>query len=149
MGEEDQGVPSIVCPFLEELKDGKTNALKYKSKTLYFKHKPHVVVMMKYFPQKSLNEKGLANDRYTYLVIDKEGENGKWHHGFIDPTLHNTQNAYDTIQETIQTRLPNKLQHSLNRAFKSCFQENQQANAETICHALTKAVQTWSKTPFN
>ena len=139
----------VSYPFLEEVKDGKINTPKYKSKTVYLTKRPHVFVMMNEFPQKNLNEKGLSEDRYTYLVIDDNGEDAEWFQGFRDPSSFDQPTAYEIVQSTIQSRLPNNLQDNLNRAFKSCFcQTEQEASAETICQALTNAIQTWSKSPF-
>ena len=106
--------------------------------------------MMNEFPQKNLNEKGLSEDRYTYLVIDDNGEDAEWFQGFRDPSSFNQPTAYEIVQSIIQSRLPNNPQdHLLNGAFKSCFrQTEQEASAETICQALTNAIQTWSKSPF-
>ena len=118
---------------------------------MHLTKRPHVVVMMNEFPQKNLNEKGSSEDRYTHLVIDDNGEDGECQfQGFRDPSSFDQPTAYEIVQSTIQSRLPNNLQDNLNRAFKSCFrQTEQEASAETICQALTNAIQMWSKTPFS
>ena len=101
------------------------------------------------FPKRTSTKKGLSEDRYTYLVIDDNGEDGEWFQGFRDPSSFDQPTAYEIVQSTIQSRLPNNLQDNLNRAFKSSFcQTEQEASAETICQALTNAIQTWSKSPF-
>ena len=136
----------VSSAWLEELKNGVVKSPKYKSKKISLAHVPHAVVMMNEFPKKNPNDPGLSDDRYTYLVIDKEGIHGRWFHEFLDPT---TQDAYETIQETVQTRLPNNLQDKLNKAVKSVFEtENQEANANTISNTLIAAIKSWSKSPF-
>ena len=106
--------------------------------------------MMNEFSQNNLNEKGLSEDRHTCLVIDDNGEDGEWFQGFRDPSSFDEPTACEIIQSTIQSRLPNNPQDNLNRAFKCCFcQAEQEASEETICQALTNAIQMWSKSPFN
>ena len=128
---------------LEELKDGKLSVSKYKSKTLPLEKRPHVVVMMNEFPKKDFNEKGLSSDRYTYLIISKDGQRGKWIQGYKDPHALETT-LYEKIQETVQSRLPNRLQDKLNRAFAACFSTPEQtAKEDDIENALVSAIRSW------
>ena len=82
--------------------------------------------MMNEFKKKNLNEKGLSNDRYTYLVIDKEGQNGTWVHGFINAegamASGFNPTPYNTIQSRVQSGLPDDLQERINKAFESNYQ---------------------------
>ena len=151
----------VSSPFLEELKDGKVNAPKYKRKTLYFQHKPHVVVMMNEFPKKNLNEKGLSNDRYTYLVIDKEGENGMWSRGFINaegamaPGFNPT--PYDTIQSKVQSGLPDDLQERINKAFESNYRQpppkesivEKRRRRDGVAASMSRVTLTWMEKSEN
>jgi hypothetical protein len=131
----------VSSAWLEELKNGVVKSPKYKSKKVSLTHVPHAVVMMNDFPKKTPNDLGLSDDRYTYLVIDNDGENGNWFRGY-DPT---PQNAYDTIKTTIQTSLPNELQKLINKAFKS----NGGSDIGSPQHSINlqksfcKAVTTW------
>ena len=110
----EEGTPNIIfmdaprsrsmyvsSAWLEETKNGVIKSPKYKSKKAFLTHIPRVVVMMNEYPQKNPNDLGLSNDRYTYLIIDSSGENGKWHHGYIDPSI---EPAYETIQATVQSK---------------------------------------------
>lgn len=135
----------ISYAFLEELKDGRVNSPKYKSKTLYIEQRPHVVVMTNEFPLKTAHESGLSEDRYTYLVIDKDGITGRWHEGYLDSGL----TAYETIQKTTQTRLPNSLQGKLNRAFNARdFPKTEQDLFDTK-RSMIEAIKSWEPSNFN
>ena len=135
----------VSCALLEELKDGKLSVSKHKSKTLHLNHRPHVVVMMNEFPKKDTNEKGSSSNRCTHLIIDKDGQTGKWVQGHRDPhSLEST--PHEKIQQTIQSRLPNGLQEALNKAFVSNFSNHEQsASGEAISEALMNAIKSWFK----
>jgi hypothetical protein len=72
----------VSSSWLEEIKNAKIVSSKYKSKTLHLPHRPHMVVMMNEFPVKNSNEKGLSDDRYTYLLIKEDGLNADWLLGY-------------------------------------------------------------------
>ena len=126
---------------LEEVKNGKVKSPKYKSKKAYLTHVPHVVVMMNELPKKNPNDLGLSDDRYTYLIIDDDGEDRKWSYGFINPDIPNT---YDVIRKTVQSTLPNQLQDSINRAYKSLNHEAPiHERKRTLRNAIYNAVDSW------
>ena len=131
----------VSSAWLEEVKNGKVKSPKYKSKKAYLTHVPHVVVMMNELPKKNPNDLGLSDDRYTYLIIDDDGEDGKWSYGFINPDI---PNAYDVIRKTVQSTLPNQLQDSINRAYKSLNHEAPiHDHKRTLRNAIYNAVDSW------
>ena len=137
----------VSSPWLEEIKNGKIVSAKYKSKTLHLPHRPHMVVMMNEFPRKNPNEKGLSDDRYTYLLVDKDGSGAEWLKGYrydeggaMAPDFH-APTPYATIQSTVQSTLPDTLQKSINKAFKA-YSDNKE-NEKQLHSRLFLSIKSW------
>jgi hypothetical protein len=85
-----------------------------------------MVVMMNEFPIKNPNEKGLSDDRYVYLLVNKDGSNAEWSEGYrydeggaTAPGFNIPSTPYNIIQSTPQSTLPDILQTGINKAYKS------------------------------
>jgi hypothetical protein len=139
----------VSSAWLEEIKNAKIVSAKYKSKTLHLPHRPHMVVMMNEFPARDLNEKGLSEDRYVYLVVDKNGSDAEWLKGYrcgeggataSDP--NNPLIPYNIIWSMPQSTLPDSLQIGVNRAFK-IYCDN--PNPQLLETGIAKAITHWSR----
>lgn len=133
--------PYISSPLVEEIKNGSISTPKYKSKTCPIPP-PHVVVMTNEYPGKT-NDKGLSNDRYTYLIIDKNTQDGEWVRGkYIEPPQPGASHLtpYNEIQVTPQSTLPNSLQTRINRAFK-LYLDN--FNIDQLANNMTTTITNW------
>ena len=107
-----------------------------------------MVVMMNEFPIKNPNEKGLSDDRYTYLFV-KDGSDAEWLKGYrcgeggataSDP--NNPLIPYNIIRSMPQSTLPDSLQIGVNRAFKIYCDNPDPQLLET---GIAKAITHWSR----
>ena len=105
----------ISFAFLEEVKDQVCRSRKYKNDCISLVNEIHVAVMTNQFPEKTEQDDGLSDDRYVYLVINEDGQDGEWKYGYLDPKK---TNCFATIQQTVQSTLPNSLQSAMNNAAK-------------------------------
>lgn len=134
----------VSSAFLEEVKNGKIRCPKYKSGTLPIPV-PHMVVNMNEYPIKSVNDKGLSDDRYVYLVVDDTGSDAKELLGYRcdeRTDFNNPLTPYNIIQRTIQSTLPDGLQVGINKAYKY-YGDN--PDPEQLRNNIFNAIMKWGE----
>lgn len=99
----------VSSPFLEALKNGQIRSNKYRSKAIHLEKPPHVVVMTNAWPQKTPNDEGLSNDRYTYLHIT--GNDFEWSHGYKAEEVGAFAPGFNIPAVTLQIQTRKSSQH--------------------------------------
>jgi hypothetical protein len=142
--------PYISSPFIEDGKNGIIASPKYKSKAYPLPEVPHICAMTNEFPTKTVNDKGLSDDRYVYLVIGDDGLNGEWMYGYHDEGLTTTSDfnnpltPYNVIQRVWgQSSLPDGLQVGINKQAYKYYGDNH--DPEVLQHNIYNAIDKWDK----